>query len=760
MVVAFCVVAGAHGGSEMTARPDGRELIRQYLKEVTEEDPEARRARHEGVAGRRVGPVLIVRRGASAFAPENSLAACAAAMDYGADGCRVEVRRTRDGVLVVFPDEHLDRLTRGFGAVAEAVYADLQGLGDANRGVDGAGRSLAPPTLAALLDLARERRMLLHLDVIDPAGEEEVMRLLTGADAWDHVVEVDSRATGRLIGDPRLRRLRYKAADLYQNRGDLDPQWVQAALERPGEMILVDDPRVATWVLGRPGYQPRSYTETMKISVRPPLDTDLTRHAVFGALGWVRYLEGTLGERSSAELVLGLARSSVGAMEGSDGRWDIVRRAWIAQTVGMRGDRDATVVRALEEVVQNPTWHADSAYDGLDAACAARALGWMGSAASAPLLIRSLRDHSGGVVGQGQGGTAPAGAVPVEGTARVDRVRLQVFAALGDLPCGAARRFLRAYVRMDERSARVYGPLRYAEATRALLRQRVDWTEVAALLRSPNPIVRGTALIECLDRPTEERTLALRRAMPWADSLPRSRGWRAIHGRLDPAVVSPQSSKSVRLPSPALDEMETAEVDEAALVPVAGVVEADFEGQSSHVRPFDGRARHGLPMPAVRAGAEVEQRALADDLEVPMGIPRQAVALLDPSAVQGGDHVPLVPDWEEVELDEVFAGAGIRDLAHSGHQTAVVIARHASACQAGVVGHFRPGDEITGHELEEEHPARLAAVPDRAFGLKAQGTVADGDPFGGALVGVGEKAVPEGVAHALGEEVSGGGEGV
>ena len=41
------------------------------------------RARHLRIAARRAGTMVIVHRGASAFAPENSLAAYAAAMDYG-----------------------------------------------------------------------------------------------------------------------------------------------------------------------------------------------------------------------------------------------------------------------------------------------------------------------------------------------------------------------------------------------------------------------------------------------------------------------------------------------------------------------------------------------------------------------------------------------------------------------------------------------------------------------------------------------------
>ena len=52
-----------------------------------------------------MGTVVMVHRGAAAFAPENTLEAYAAALDYGADGCEVDLRRTADGVLVLFHDD-------------------------------------------------------------------------------------------------------------------------------------------------------------------------------------------------------------------------------------------------------------------------------------------------------------------------------------------------------------------------------------------------------------------------------------------------------------------------------------------------------------------------------------------------------------------------------------------------------------------------------------------------------------------------------
>src|SRR5689334_11226035 len=68
----------------------------QFKRELRTESPAERSIRHELIAKRRVGPMIIVHRGASSIAPENTLEAYAAAMDFGADGCEVDLRLTRD----------------------------------------------------------------------------------------------------------------------------------------------------------------------------------------------------------------------------------------------------------------------------------------------------------------------------------------------------------------------------------------------------------------------------------------------------------------------------------------------------------------------------------------------------------------------------------------------------------------------------------------------------------------------------------------
>src|SRR5688500_1112345 len=55
--------------------------------------------------------LAVAHRGASARAPENTLAAVRLAADLGADAVEVDLQRTRDGALVLLHDAGLGRTT-------------------------------------------------------------------------------------------------------------------------------------------------------------------------------------------------------------------------------------------------------------------------------------------------------------------------------------------------------------------------------------------------------------------------------------------------------------------------------------------------------------------------------------------------------------------------------------------------------------------------------------------------------------------------
>lgn len=93
----------------------------------------------------------IAHRGASAQAPENTMAALEKAVELGADAIELDLHVSRDGELVVIHDVTLDRTTDGRGPVHTHSLQELKQL-DAGRwfGESFAGQRI--PTLAEVLD--------------------------------------------------------------------------------------------------------------------------------------------------------------------------------------------------------------------------------------------------------------------------------------------------------------------------------------------------------------------------------------------------------------------------------------------------------------------------------------------------------------------------------------------------------------------------------------------------------------------------------
>jgi len=86
-------------------------------------------------------PVVFAHRGASAYAPENTLAAFRLALEQGAQAIEFDVKLSADGQVVVIHDHTVDRTTDGTGRVSGLPLAALREL-DAGSWLSAAG---APP---------------------------------------------------------------------------------------------------------------------------------------------------------------------------------------------------------------------------------------------------------------------------------------------------------------------------------------------------------------------------------------------------------------------------------------------------------------------------------------------------------------------------------------------------------------------------------------------------------------------------------------
>lgn len=140
-------------------------------------------------ATKRTSPVVFAHRGASAYAPENTLAAVDKADALGFDWVENDVQFTKDGVLVVVHDTDLKRTTdaeevfpdRAPWAVKDFTAAEIARL-DAGSwfGPEFAGTRV--PTLKQYLDRIERNRQKLLLEIkspeIYPGIEKETLRVL------------------------------------------------------------------------------------------------------------------------------------------------------------------------------------------------------------------------------------------------------------------------------------------------------------------------------------------------------------------------------------------------------------------------------------------------------------------------------------------------------------------------------------------------------------------------------------------------------
>ncbi len=67
-------------------------------------------------------------RGASEYAPENTLSSFYLGLLQGANGIETDVQKTKDGVLVLFHDDTVDRVSDGHGKLCDFTLAELKEL--------------------------------------------------------------------------------------------------------------------------------------------------------------------------------------------------------------------------------------------------------------------------------------------------------------------------------------------------------------------------------------------------------------------------------------------------------------------------------------------------------------------------------------------------------------------------------------------------------------------------------------------------------
>jgi glycerophosphoryl diester phosphodiesterase len=123
---------------------------------------------------------IIAHRGASADAPENTLAAIHLAWQQGADAAEIDVQLTADGQLVAIHDETMLRTGGVDWAVKDRTFAELKTLDVGSwKSPQFAGQRI--PTLAEVLDIV-------------PPGKRLFIEVKCGVEAIPELVRVLSAA--------------------------------------------------------------------------------------------------------------------------------------------------------------------------------------------------------------------------------------------------------------------------------------------------------------------------------------------------------------------------------------------------------------------------------------------------------------------------------------------------------------------------------------------------------------------------------------
>lgn len=106
---------------------------------------------------------IWAHRGASAYAPENTIPAFKLALELGADGVELDVQETADGRLVVIHDETVDRTSDGSGRVVDMTVQQLKTLDFSNGFEQYSGARI--PTLREVYGLLRNTAMTVNVEI-------------------------------------------------------------------------------------------------------------------------------------------------------------------------------------------------------------------------------------------------------------------------------------------------------------------------------------------------------------------------------------------------------------------------------------------------------------------------------------------------------------------------------------------------------------------------------------------------------------------
>lgn len=453
---------------------------------IPPETPEQARQRHARIAERRKGVDIICHRGACEFAHENTLEAYRAAFELGGDGNEIDIRATKDNVLVCFHDDMLDQQLEAYGDVSDYTWHELQRFRFREPGRF--GKQCRIPTLVEVFELHRKYAGLIHLDIKRPELDRTVAELLTKMDMWDQVAYCNIENGGAILSDFRLKLRRYKAPGLYSDGSEVFSDAIAAALKNPGDGVIVNDPRGVAFALGRKlgnlsnqPVSPRRVTPR-KEDVELPTEAELIA-SLRNADDWNRVAETAADKATSGRRIAARARAAEELL------------------VAKASSKEAFA--ALKECVRKRSLHKDWLYHGLDGAMALRSLILL----RAPNAIETARF----ALWRDDPTLEPV-VNPQWNNPRAwtdFRVKMVIFPALVKYPGAATEKLCRDYLALtDEEARKLAPPDLFEQAAKALMAVSPRTQTALELLKHRLQVVRGRAILDCLAHAREPWALA------------------------------------------------------------------------------------------------------------------------------------------------------------------------------------------------------------------------------------------------------------
>ena len=113
--------------------------------------------------------IKVGHRGARAYEPENTLQSFKRAIELGVDGVELDVRKTKDDVIVVIHDSDVKRTTNGSGQVCDLTLREIKSFStDKNDKI---------PTLEEALEFL-DKKVKVFVELKETGLEEKTVSLI------------------------------------------------------------------------------------------------------------------------------------------------------------------------------------------------------------------------------------------------------------------------------------------------------------------------------------------------------------------------------------------------------------------------------------------------------------------------------------------------------------------------------------------------------------------------------------------------------